>query len=155
MSKNEIVIIAAFADDAAAEAAIEKLREWDKRVGDVKLGAISTVKNDSGVIQSRVVHGGLFNRTMPISSDAERVLAQELSENRVAVVVACDEFEAGMVSDSLTRNGGRIMVSADKRTKDDIAREGEASAQALAEESDKKTVTEAKRKVNPNLNRPV
>jgi hypothetical protein len=155
MSKNETVIIAAFADDAAAEAAIEKLREWDKRVRDVKLGVIGAVKNDGGAVQSKVVHGGLFNRAMPISSDAEKVLAQELSGGRVAVVVACDEFEAGMVAESLTSSGGRIMANADKRAKDDIAREGEASAKALAEESLRKAATEAKRKGDPNVNRPV
>ena len=43
MDSNEIVVVAAFADQAAAESAIESLREWDKRVDEVKLGNIATV----------------------------------------------------------------------------------------------------------------
>jgi hypothetical protein len=155
MNKNETVIIAAFADEVAAEVAIEHMHEWDKRVRDVKLGVIGTVKNDGGVLRSNVVHGSLFHRSMPISRDAERVLAQELSGGRVAVVVACDNFEAAMVSDSLTRDGGRILAHTDERAKEDVAREAEVAAQALAEESLKKAAAEAKQKASPNVNRPV
>lgn len=155
MNKNETVIIAAFADEVAAEVAIENLRQWDKRVRDVKLGTIGMVTNNGGIIESKVVHGSLFNRSMPISQNAERVLAQELSGGRVAVVVACDDFEAAMVSDSLTRNGGRILAHTDERAKEDMDKEAEVAAQALAEESLKKAAAQAKQKASPNVNRPV
>jgi hypothetical protein len=153
MNKNETVIIAAFADDVAAETAIENLREWDKRVRDVKLGVIGTVKNEGGIVRSHVVHSGLFNRSMPISQDAERALAAELSSGRVAVVVACDSFEAGMVADSMTRDGGQILANADQRAEEASAREAEATAQALAEESLKEAAAAAKQKSIPNVNR--
>jgi hypothetical protein len=155
MNKNETIIIAAFNDEAAAEAAVENLREWDKRVRDVKLGAIGTVKYDGGSVRSEVVHGGLFNRSMPISKDSERALAQELSDGQVAIVVACDNFEASMVSESLVRDGGRIMVMADERTKEDIAKGSKTVDQALAEDALKMAAAKTKQKGDQNLNRPV
>lgn len=123
MNDNETIVIASFADDASAGAAIEKLREWDKRVRDVKLGMIGIVRQVDGATKSEIVYGGgIFKRSMPISDEATRVLAQELDQ-RVGVVVTCDDYEASMVSDALTRDGGQILVNTYERTAEEKARE--------------------------------
>lgn len=154
MDKNQAVIVAVFSNNTAAEAAIENLREWDKRVGEVKLGAIGKVQYLDGKVKSEVVHGGLFNRSMPISTDAVRVLAQEL-DTRVAVVVACDDYESGMVSDSLTRDGGRILATTSGRTDEEIAKEQKEIADALTEQAIKSSAEVAKRGAGRNTNRPL
>lgn len=143
MNKNETVIIAAFADDTAAEAAIDALRDWDKRVREVKLGVIGRVHYVDGVVKADVVHGGLFNRSMPITDDAVRVLAQEL-DSRVAVVVACDDYEAAMVTDSLTRGGGRILASTYERTAEEKEKEEKEVAEALTEQAIRSAAGKAK-----------
>ncbi|RIK20980.1 MAG: hypothetical protein DCC51_06810 [Anaerolineae bacterium] len=123
MNDNETIVIASFADDASAEAAIEKLREWDKRVRDVKLGMIGLVRLVGGVTKSEVVYGGgIFKRSMPISDEATKALAQELGD-RIGVVVACDDYEASMVSDALVRDGGKILVNTYERTAEEKAKE--------------------------------
>lgn len=155
MNSNEMIVIAAFTDGAAAEAAVENLRQWDKRVRDVKLGAIGKVYNDGGTVRSEVVHGGLFNRSMPITGAAVTTLGQELSDGRVAVVVACDDYEMSMVSDSLIRDGGRILATNYERTDEEIARENEAVEDALTEQAIREAAERAKLSPNRNINRPV
>ncbi len=155
MNNNETVIVAGFPDRAAAEAAVTRLRQWDKRVGDVKLGVIGLVTNEDGVGKSEVVDSGFFNRKMPITDDAARVLGNELTGGRTAVVVACDDYEASMVSDSLVRDGGVIMASTYERTAEEIAAENKAVEQALAEEALEEAAEKAKISPNRNINRPV
>lgn len=155
MNNNETIIIAGFPDRAAAEAAVTRLRQWDKRVGDVKLGVIGVVTNEGGAVKSEVVDSGLFNRKMPITDDAARVLGNELAGGRAAVVVACDDFEATMVSDSLVRDGGVIMASTYERTAEEIAAENEEVDQALAEEALEEAAEKAKLSPNRNIHRPV
>ena len=123
MNKNDAVIVGAFPDEAAAEAAIDALREWDKRSREVKLGVIGLVHHVDGVTTADIVHGtfgSFFSRKLPISDDAVRVLGQEL-DGRVAVVVACDDFEADMVSDLLTRGGGSILARRGEHTAEEAA----------------------------------
>ncbi len=155
MNSNETIVVAAFPDGAAAEAAIENLRQWDKRVRDVKLGVIGKVTYEDGATTAEVVHGGLFNRAMPISDDAVRVLGQELSGGRVAVVVACDDFEMSMVSDSLVRDGGRILATNYERTDEEIAQENEAVEDALTEQAIEEAAERAKLSPNRNIHPPV
>jgi len=155
MNDNETIIIAGFADRLAAEAAVTRLRQWDKRVDDVKLGVIGVVTNEGGVVKSEVIDSGFFNRQMPITDDAARVLGNELAGGRVAVVVACDDYEASMVSDSLVRDGGVIMASTYERTAEEIAAENKAVDQALAEEALEEAAEKAKLTPNRNIHRPV
>lgn len=155
MNANETIIVAAFVDEAAAEAAVEKLRAWDERVRDVKLGVIGKVFYEDGAIRTKVVHGGLFNRSMPITDDAVRALGQELSGGRVAVVVACDDFEASMVRDSIVRDGGRMLVTNYERTEEEIALENEAVEDALTEQALEEAAEKAKLAAGRNLNRPL
>lgn len=155
MNANETIIVAAFVDEAAAEAAVENLRAWDERVRDVKLGVIGKVFYEDGAIRTKVVHGGLFNRSMPISDEAVRTLGQELSGGRVAVVVACDDFEASMVSDSIVRDGGQVLATNYERTDEEIAQENEAVEDALTEQAIKEAAERAKLSPNRNINPPV
>lgn len=50
---NDVLVIAYYADAAAAEAAAEELKNWDKADEDIKLGAIGviTLDEDSGQLQ--------------------------------------------------------------------------------------------------------
>ena len=154
MDSNEIVVVAAFADQAEAESAIESLREWDKRVDEVKLGNIATVHMLRGEIKTDVVSSGLFHRSVPISKDALKVLAQELGTS-VAVVVACGDYEVSMVSDSLVRSGGRILANTDAPSAEKTAKQRQEAAEALEVESLEVSAAKAKRGAAANLNRPV
>lgn len=154
MNKNETVVIAAFADEPAAARAADNLREWDKRVREVKLGVIGLVHMPEGVIKADVLHGSLFHRAMPISDDALRVLAQELGD-RVALVVACDDYEAEMVVDSLTRDGGEVLANTHDRTDEERAKEAEDVNQALMEQAIHEAATQAKLSPGRNIHRPV
>lgn len=52
MDKNENVVVAIFEDRAAAEAAIDKLKKWDKASDDIKLGAIGLLYKENGQVKS-------------------------------------------------------------------------------------------------------
>ena len=58
------LVLALFADEAAADAAVDQIKAWDKASADVKLGAIGVlVKDDKGKIKthkmgSRKTKGG-------------------------------------------------------------------------------------------------
>lgn len=56
MDKNEHVVIAVFEDRAAAEAAVEHLKKWDKASGDIKLGAIGLLYKDGNEVKSVIGH---------------------------------------------------------------------------------------------------
>ncbi len=157
MNKNDSVIVGAFPNAAAAEAAIDALREWDKRTREVKLGVIAVVNYVDGVVGSDVVHGtfgSFFNRKLPISDDAVRVLGQEL-DDRVAVVVACDDFEADMVSDLLTRGGGSILARKGEQTAEETAEQEKQVNQALMEQAVREASRSAKISAGRNTNRPL
>lgn len=132
MNKNETIVVATFADEQAAERAANTLREWDKRVREVKLGVIGIVHMVDGVIKGDVIHGSFFHRSLPVSDDALRVLAQELGD-RVALVVSCDDYEAKMVADSLTRDDGQIVANTRDYTDEERAKEAEEVDKALME----------------------
>ncbi len=154
MNSNEIAVVAAFADEVAAESAVGILREWDKRVDEVKLGNIATVRMTNGEIKTDVVSSGLFSRSVPISNDAVRVLAQELG-NSVAVVVACSGHEAEMVSDTLLRAGGRILANTATRTPEETAKQQQIIDAALEEEAIRAGVEKVKRDAVDDVKRPI
>ncbi len=54
MDKNENVVVAIFEDRAAAETAIERLKEWDKASEDIKLGAIGLLYKEDGQVKTAV-----------------------------------------------------------------------------------------------------
>jgi len=56
MNKNENVVIAVFEDGPAAEAAIARLKQWDKASEDVKLGAIGLLYKEDGQVKTTVGH---------------------------------------------------------------------------------------------------
>ena len=54
VDKNDVVLIAFFADEAAAENAIDGLKLWDKTYDHIKLGAIGTISKDGDKIKTHV-----------------------------------------------------------------------------------------------------
>jgi len=56
MNKNENVVIAVFEDGPAAEAAVARLKQWDKASEDVKLGAIGLLYKEDGQVKTTVGH---------------------------------------------------------------------------------------------------
>lgn len=154
MNKNDSVIIAAYPNADEAGAAIIALREWDKRIREVKLGVIGLVHVVDGATQADVVHGTFMKRRLPISADGLRVLGQELGD-RAAVVVACDDFEADMVIDLLTRSGGRILARRGERTREEVAEEEAKINEALMEQAVREASEAAKISPNRNIYRPV
>jgi hypothetical protein len=157
MNKNESVVVAAFSGEDGAEAAITHLQEWDDRVDEVKLGSILTVRMVDGVVESEVAHRGIwgsfFNRRTPIAREAIKALANELG-SRIAVVVACDDFESSMVADILTKDGGKILASTSGRTAEESAKEEKEIADALTENAIRAAVEKAKLSPNRGYNEP-
>ncbi len=154
MNKNETIVVAAFTDESAAVRAADNLREWDKRVREVKLGVIGMVHMVDGVIKGDVIHGTFFHRSLPISDDALRVLVQELGD-RVALVVSCDDFEAQMVADNLARDNGRVVVNTLDHTDEERAKEAKEVQEALMEEAVREAAVKVKLSPGRNINQPV
>lgn len=55
-NKNENVVVAIFEDKAAAEAAIERLKKWDKASDDIKLGAIGLLYKEGDEVKAVIGH---------------------------------------------------------------------------------------------------
>jgi hypothetical protein len=91
---------------------------------------------------------------LPITKEGLRTLARELG-NRVAVVVACDDYEASMVSDILTRDGGRILVSSSGLTDEDIAKQEKEVSDALTEQAIRGLTDKAKLTSGRDFDEPV
>lgn len=154
MNKNETIVVAAFTDESAAARAADNLREWDKRVREVKLGVIGMIHMVDGVIKGDAIHGTFFKRSLPISDDALQMLAQGLGD-QVALVVSCDDFEAQMVADSLTRDDGRVVVNTLDRTDEERAKEAREVNEALMEEAVREAAVKVKLSPGRNINQPV
>lgn len=54
VDKNDIVLIAFFADEEAAKSAVDGLKIWDKSYDHIKLGAIGTMRKDGDKIKTHV-----------------------------------------------------------------------------------------------------
>jgi len=54
VDKNENVVVAVFEDRPAAEAAIERLKQWDKASEDIKLGAVGLLYKDGDRVKSAI-----------------------------------------------------------------------------------------------------
>ena len=52
MDKNDNVVVAVFEDQAAAEVAVDKLKQWDKAAKDIKLGAIGLLYKEGENVKS-------------------------------------------------------------------------------------------------------
>jgi len=51
---NEHVVIAIFADQTAAEQAVERLKNWDQASSEIKLGAIGAITKDGSKVKTHV-----------------------------------------------------------------------------------------------------
>jgi hypothetical protein len=58
MDKNDNVVVAVFEDRAAAEAAIDRIKKWDKSADDIKLGAIGLLYKEGDKVKSSINHQG-------------------------------------------------------------------------------------------------
>lgn len=56
MDKNDNVVIAIFEDQPTAEAAIERLKKWDKASADVNLGAVGLLYKANGEVKAVIGH---------------------------------------------------------------------------------------------------
>jgi hypothetical protein len=143
MNKNENKIVALYPGKAEAEAAIERIRNWDKQSKDVKLGAIGVVTHEGGVTKSELI-GGIFGsglgRSFPISKEAVAALGEELHDGKVAVVVESDDYEVSMVKRQLEQAGGRIIAAEFERTAKEMEDERKAGEHAAQEAIHKKVV---------------
>lgn len=54
MNKNDHVIVALFEDQAEAEAAIDRLKEWDHNTREVTLGAIGLLHYEDGEVKALI-----------------------------------------------------------------------------------------------------
>lgn len=155
MNENENAVVAVFPDQATAEAAVEELRAWDKRVDEVKLGNIGTVANEGGAVRKHLVQAGLFHRTFPISDAAAGTLANELGEGQVAVCVSADDYEVSMVTDLFTRKGGRIVAAHYERTAEEIEKEQKDIEHAQFTDAVETQVEKDSRPTSYNMNKPM
>lgn len=126
MNKNENVVIAIFSSAAEAEAAVERLKNWDKNVKDVKLGAIGQVSYEGGRIKTHLVSGGILNRSFPMSDEAVLALGNELADGKVAVAVAGDDYEVSLVKQNLEAAGGKIISAQFEQTAKELKTEKKA-----------------------------
>jgi uncharacterized membrane protein len=53
-NKNEHVVIAIFADQTAAEQAVDSLKSWDQASSEIKLGAIGTIAKEGDKVRTHV-----------------------------------------------------------------------------------------------------
>ncbi len=116
---NETSVCAVFDDMAAAQEAIDELHTWDKRVKEVKLGAIGTVAIDDGHPKPKVHLGGLFNRSLHLSDDDLATIGTVIDGGKVAVVVRTDDHEYTLVRTHLEKQGGTLAEFVDPITPED------------------------------------
>jgi hypothetical protein len=143
MNKNENNIVALYPGKAEAEAAVERIRNWDKQSKEVKLGAIGYVTNEAGVIKSELIggiFGSAFGLSFPISKEAIAALGNELRDGKVAVVVAGDDYEVSMVKRHLEQAGGRVIAAEYERTAEELEDERKAAERAVQEAIHQKVV---------------
>jgi hypothetical protein len=142
-NENDNVVIAFFADSAAAQDAIKGLKTWDKVNEQFELGTIGTIYKDGDKIKTQVgrksgkgaaigaavgvigavltggvsliattvgggVLGHFFKKSMQLTPEAIAEIGKELDGGRVAVVVACDDFEIPMVTEYMEGSKGTV-----------------------------------------------
>jgi hypothetical protein len=142
-NENDNVVLAFFADSAAAEDAIKGLKTWDKVNEQFELGTIGTIYKDGDKIKTQVgrktgkgaaigaavgvigavltggvsliattvgggVLGHFFKKSMQLTPEEIAWIGQELDGGRVAVVIACDDFEIPMVTEYMEGSRGTV-----------------------------------------------
>lgn len=113
MNKNDNCVVAYFENDAAADAAVLKLRQWDERSDDVKLGTVAKISRDGERVEVDIVHGGLFNRSLRLTQNELDIVGRYLSGALVAVAVNADDYEVSMVKSNLKMAGGSVVEMGD------------------------------------------
>lgn len=116
---NETSVCAVFDDMEAAQEAIDELHTWDKRVKEVKLGAIGTVALDDGKPRPKVHVGGLFNRSLHLSDEDLTTIGAVIEGGKVAVIVRTDDHEYSLVRTHLEKQGGKLAQFVDPISPED------------------------------------
>ena len=84
------VVLGIFADEAAADAAVESLKSWDQATEDIKLGAIGVlVLDDDGLIKERKLgqrSGTLRSATSPVPAGPRRGFFRSCVTDRILLV---------------------------------------------------------------------
>lgn len=133
MNSNENCVVAYFENDAAADAAVSRLRQWDERVKDVKLGTIGKIFRGEKGVKVDIVHGGLFNRSLRLNETEANIIGNYLTGTLVALAVNADDYEVSMVKSNLEMAGGSVVAFADPYDSDERAQEEAAARDAAAE----------------------
>lgn len=147
VDNNDNVVITFFADEAAAQQAIDELKVWDKANEHMKLGAIGMIRKEGDKIKTSVGRktgkgvaigaavgvigavltggasliagavgagalggalGAFFKKSMNLTKEEIDQIGQELDAGRIAVVVACDDYEVPMVTEYMVASGGTV-----------------------------------------------
>lgn len=197
---NDRLVVAYYANAAAAEAAAEALKDWDKADDDIKLGAIGiiTLNPDNGEIEVNEIGqrntkkgalwgtaigaglgiltagialipgliigaalgggiGALDHKSLGMSDEDVKNLADHLKNGGAALGVMCDDFEVAATNAKLVEEGGRtesyeVAQEAAEAVTEAAVAQKEASAaveEAVAEAAD--SVSEATRAVGVEL----
>jgi outer membrane lipoprotein SlyB len=133
INENNNVVLAFFADRAAADSAVEGLKIWDKVNEQFDLGTIGIISKEGDKIKTHVgrktgkgaaigaavgttVGGGalghFFKKSMNLTREEIAEIGKELDGGSVAVVVACDDFEIPMVTEYLVGSKGKVRTYA-------------------------------------------
>ena len=105
---NATSVCAVFDDMESAQQAIDELHTWDKRVKEVKLGAIGTVALHDGQPKPKVHVGGIFSRALHLSNEDLSTIGTVIDGGKVAVVVPTDDHEYSLVRTHLEKQGGKL-----------------------------------------------
>lgn len=111
MASNENCVVAFFPDGIWADAAVGKLRQWDERVKDVKLGTIGKIfrGENNKLIVDIVQTGGLLERKLHLNDEQLTVIGNYVTGGLVAVGVNADDYEVAMLKTNLEMAGGSVV----------------------------------------------
>jgi uncharacterized membrane protein len=120
------VVLAFFADEAAADTAVGSLKAWDKLDDDVKLNAIAVLAIDEdGKIKTEKLGG---TEGVSLGEPDRARIEKHLASGQAAVAVLVKGEQSAMVSEKLAELGG------DTETHEVSAELEAAAAEATANE---------------------
>ena len=121
MAKKQLVL-AFFANEAAADEAVKQVKAWDKASKEVKLGArktgtgavlgaLAAVLTGGATIAAGAVAGGIlgafFKKGLGMSKEDIARISKELDGGKAAVAILAAPDEVAGVSAKLTELGGK------------------------------------------------
>jgi hypothetical protein len=137
-NKNDNVVVALFANRAAAEAARQQLQTWDKADDSVKLGHMGIITNEDGTVKTSVPRnwgkgmvvgavaalltpialvggvlaggaaGSFFKKDLNLTKEEAQMIGDHLDEGGAALIVTLDDAEIQPATDQLVSYGGKV-----------------------------------------------